>query len=134
MSDVTTRIEALYYLWDACWDQCPHPPRPHSCTVVRELPVTRVTAKRVYFKGMTRMQKELFVDRATLEREGSISHRRISPMLYLERPDLPEPYRPPSLAELRREMAEAHPDVGGDAEAFREARARYVGAKGGGAR
>lgn len=131
MSTVTIRIDALYYLWDACWDGCPYPARPHSCTVVRELPVTKVTAKRIYFQ---KWDRTYFVDRATLEREGSISHRRISPMLYLEPPELPEPERPPSLAELRRNMAEAHPDVGGDPEAFREARARYVAAKGGDAR
>ncbi len=34
-----------------------------------------------------------------------------------------------SLARLRREMADSHPDAGGDPAAFREAHARYTAAK-----
>ena len=34
-----------------------------------------------------------------------------------------------TVARLRREMADAHPDAGGDPVAFREAHARYTAAK-----
>ena len=58
-------------------------------------------------------------------------HRGMRQLLYLEQPKLPDNYhRPKSLTELRREMADCHPDRGGSAAEFRAAHARYAAAKG----
>lgn len=121
---------ALYELKWTCWDGCP--PREHDCYEVVEHPVTRVTARRVYFRhGRRRYDtREHFVSRADLD-TGPVFHGALLTKLHAQVPEVPRPPAPPSVAELRRAMAEAHPDRGGDPAEFREAHARYLAARGG---
>jgi hypothetical protein len=124
-----TRRTAHNYVWYTCWDTCyGHPGR--GCYELRACEVTRVTNKRIYFRDDIERysEREQFVDRATIEREGSVYHRGQRQFLYLEPPELHD-YRPKSLSELRREMADHHPDRGGDPAEFRVAHARYTAAK-----
>lgn len=99
--------------------------------------ITRKTAKRVYYfpDGHTeRSQRERFVDRATLERDGQATRRsggwwESDRTVYLNPPVIEQAQRP-TLGELRKAMADAHPDrEGGNHEAFIAARARYERAR-----
>jgi hypothetical protein len=94
-----------------------------------------VTAKRIYFNArpwITFDLNEHFVDRAAIESTGETYHRGIQENLSLVvpavRPNSSHLERK-SIAELRREMANCHPDVGGDPVEFRAAHGRYVAAK-----
>ncbi len=102
--------------------------------------VTRKTAKRVYYvRQQYRGGRETigFVDRDALERDGEVTRRsghwweedsRLFATL-----DAAEEYigigrhapKAPDLAQMKQEMADAHPDRGGTAEEFIAARDRY---------
>lgn len=98
--------------------------------------ITKRTPKRIYYRR-GRAGRVGFVDRAILEAEGVVTNRGRSHweddyQLYATHgaalaaiaPD-PEP----TLKELRRAAADAHPDRGGAHEAFLAAQARYETAK-----
>ncbi len=132
-ANLAPQLTHLYYERWKCWDWCPG--GDHDCYEVRACPVTRVTAKRIYFRGSPDgprwlQEQEMFVDRAAIEKDGRIYNRRLREALHLEPPTRREARQQTKcLAELRREMAELHPDVGGDPDEFRTAHARYIAAK-----
>jgi hypothetical protein len=113
--------EYLYELWDANWDDGPL----GNWQILRH-EITRKTAKRIYFhfRGRT-----AFVDRQRIEVDGEIFYRPATHTLYLTEPEIPDRPKLPSLPELRKAMAEAHPDRGGSDAAFIAARARYETAR-----
>ena len=124
------RVEYLHSLdWDEPYDDA----FAKGSWVRREYRITRKTAARVYYVKDYR-GGEGFADRAALERDGQVrlryeyvgqSHRT----LHVEPPPIPTRQNPANLSELRKQMADAHPDRGGDREAFEAARASYLRAK-----
>ncbi|MFJ4637635.1 hypothetical protein ACIP69_18675 [Streptomyces hygroscopicus] len=116
--------EFLYELWDANWDDGPL----GNWQILRH-EITRKTAKRIYFTFGNRGRRSGFVDRQRIEAEGELFYRPAGRTLYLAEPDIPRQPKPPSLPELKRAMAEAHPDRGGSNEAFIAARRRYEQAR-----
>ena len=124
---------------------------------IRAFPIVRKTAKRIYYKqkwlewipeidapDISRQDSQSddqdirFADREELERTGETekyggswgSVLRDDYRLYLKPPLRHEPEPDlPDLAELKAEMAAAHPDRGGSNAAFIEARKRYVEAR-----
>lgn len=116
------RIEYLYELWDANWDDGPL----GNYQILRH-EITRKTPKRIYFTyGNGRSG---FVDRQRIEADGEIYHGYTLRRLHLAPPEIPTQAKPPSLPELRRAMADAHPDRGGSDEAFIAAQQRYEAAR-----
>ena len=97
--------------------------------------VTRKTAKRVYYVKDGYRNSEGFVDRATLERDGKVELRyeyafQDGRTLYAQPPPIPDRGpRPADLSALKRAMADAHPDRGGDRDTFQAARTAYHRAK-----
>jgi hypothetical protein len=115
--------------------------------------ITKKTAKRIYYirrephrDGQVISTDELeigYVDRQKLEADGEVSNRGVhwsqdDSHLYATT-DPPEWWNPwrsawstetATLSQLRKEMADAHPDRGGDRDRFMAARARYLAAKG----
>lgn len=96
--------------------------------------VTRKTAKRVYYdRGDD--YGEGFIDRAVFERDGKATNRGrhwsyADRTLYVEPQPRPEHrYLPPDLPGLKKAMADAHPDRGGNREEFEKARTQYLRAK-----
>jgi hypothetical protein len=124
---------SLYYPFDGEWDG------NRLGYAVRSYPITRVTAQRVYFDtrlvdGRTGQPvgplRESWVSRRQLEETGGV--RKDGEQLCTEPPELPtwgRPETPVDLSELRRAMADAHPDRGGTTAQFDAARARYVQAR-----
>lgn len=97
---------------------------------VISLPITKKTAKRIYYlrpRGPFEWEPG-YVDRQELERLGSVRAARWL-QLFAEPPELPKPAPAPDLKALKAEMAAAHPDRGGTDEAFIAARERYLRAK-----
>ncbi|MFE7856019.1 hypothetical protein [Streptomyces sp. NPDC057403] len=97
---------------------------------VLSFPITRKTAKRVYYlrpRGPFEWEPG-YVDRQELERTGSVPAARWL-TLFATPPELPKPVVPPGLKELKAAMAAAHPDAGGSNEQFIKARAKYVEAR-----
>jgi hypothetical protein len=109
-------------------------------------PITRVTAKRIYFRGgasglLEYSLREFYIDRAAIERggdvvgkllsNGGVYHRGVRQILHLEPPVRREfaPVDEKTIAALRKEAADLHPDRGGDPDQFRAAHARYTAAK-----
>lgn len=98
--------------------------------------VTKKTARRIYYDANTldrHLGRVRFVDRTALERDGEVRRRSAGwwepdITVYLQPPVLEEPARP-GLSELRARMTAAHPDRGGDHEAFIAAREAYERAK-----
>ncbi|MCH9729882.1 MAG: hypothetical protein K0U84_09445 [Actinomycetia bacterium] len=143
MPDLAALPEHLYYTRWVCWDGCP--PNEdlrgilagHDCYEIVACPITRSTAKRIYFRepvvrlrsGLIDHGPEYFVDRMVIERDGEIFHRGLRKSLQLAPPELRSSPPPKSVADLRREMADCHPDRGGDPAEFRRAHARYMAAK-----
>ena len=122
MSAAPAAAEFLYELWDANWDDGPL----GNYQILRH-PITKKTPKRIYFtRGGSRAA---FVDRRQIEANGEIFYRPIARTLYLAEPQIPGRPKPPSLPELRKAMADAHPDRGGTDEAFIAARQRYEHAR-----
>lgn len=113
--------EFLYELWDANWDD-----GPLGNWEIRRHEITQKTAKRIYF---TFRHRTAFVDRQRIEADGEIFYRPAARTLYLTEPDIPHQPKPPSLPELRKAMADAHPDRGGTDAAFIAARQRYERAR-----
>lgn len=139
---MTPQYTHLYYQWDRCWDGCwdvidgevrfvgdlPG----HTCSEIREMVVTRTTAKRIYFidNGNRYDPVERFVVRAAIEPTGSVYHREVRKILHLTSPNLHRYDKPvESLADLRKAAADLHPDRGGDPAEFRAAYDRYARAK-----
>ena len=121
MSDITA-TEYLYELWDANWDD-----GPLSNYQILRHEITKKTAKRIYFTyGNGRSG---FVDRQRIEADGEIYHGYTLRRLHLAPPEIPTRPKPPSLPELRKAMADAHPDRGGTDEAFIAARRQYEQAR-----
>ena len=116
------RTEFLYELWDANWDD-----GPLGNYKILAHPITKKTAKRIYFTLLN--GRSGFVDRQKIEAEGEIYHGHSYRRLHLTRPEIPSRPKPPSLPELRKAMAAAHPDRGGTDAAFIAARQRYERAK-----
>jgi hypothetical protein len=151
---LTQQYTHLYYEHWKCWDGCFNA-EPHDCYAVMACPVTRVTAKRIYFRGADdgakwRRESEMYINRAAIEQggdavgrllsNGGVYHRMMRVVLHLEPPQresdslrrvIKATARTPDkpVAELRREAADLHPDRGGDPDAFRAAYARYARAK-----
>lgn len=121
MTDLAV-TEYLYELWDANWDD-----GPLSNWQILRHEITKKTAKRIYFVyGNGRAG---FVDRQKIEADGEIYHGYTPRRLHLTPPDLLTRPKPPSLPELRKAMADAHPDRGGTDAEFIAARARYERAR-----
>jgi len=85
-------------------------------------PVTAVTDTHLFFRAFGAERR---VSRAALAATGAVRLRD----LYLTLALFPPPVPAPSLAQLRRAAADAHPDRGGSAERFQAAHAAYVEAK-----
>jgi hypothetical protein len=117
---------------------------------VQAVPIVKKTAKLIYYASDSWDRREAVVSpgcvsREQFETDGVIpipGHRhRLGPAgrlffasreaaeaaLYRRKGEQAERVRPqaPSIRELRRAMADAHPDRGGSAEQFIEARRRY---------
>lgn len=120
MTAIPAAIEYLYELWDANWDDGPL----GNWQIIRH-EITRKTSKRIYFHSRGRTA---FVDRQRIEADGEIFYRPTARTLYLAEPEIPGTPKAPSLPELRKAMADAHPDRGGSDEAFIAARRRYEAA------
>ncbi|MFJ9988602.1 hypothetical protein ACIQUD_32095 [Streptomyces globisporus] len=121
MSEITAP-EYLYELWDANWDDGPL----GNYQILRH-EITKKTPKRIYFvmRGHSG-----FVDRQRIEADGEILHGYTLRRLHLNPPEIPGQRQAPSLPELKRAMADAHPDrESGSHEAFIAARARYERAR-----
>jgi hypothetical protein len=123
---VTTavRVEFLYELWDANWDD-----GPLGNYQVLAHPITKKTAKRIYFTYCTGGHRAGFVDRQKIEAAGEVYHGYTRRRLHLTEPEIPSRPKPPSLPGLKAAMAAAHPDRGGTHEAFIAARKRYETAR-----
>lgn len=93
--------------------------------------VIKRTPKFIYYMGPYKHRRR--IDREAFERDGSIATRRYwehDHHLFARYEDAERdiaPFEPgaPDVRQLRREMADAHPDAGGSAEAFIAARERY---------
>lgn len=120
-SDSVIKVEYLYELWEANWDD-----GPMGNWQILRYEVTKKTPKRIYIslRGRT-----AFVDRQQIESDGEFFYRPTGRILYLSEPDIPHQPKPPSLPELKQIMADAHPDRGGTEEAFIAARRRYKKAR-----
>lgn len=137
---ITPQYSHVYRLRYRCWDHCQPFGHAGSCYEVLGFPVTRVTAKRIYFWESHHRDHprhpdygcEHFVNRADIGPTGEVWHRAVCSRLFLAPPPLPDLQRvdgQKSVAELRREAADLHPDRGGDPAAFRAAHARYLSAR-----
>ncbi len=143
---LTPEYTHLYYEYWACWDGCWTADPGHECYEVLACPVTRVTAKRIYFRGADngpkyRRDREWFVSRRDIEgpgdvvgqllSNGGVYHRGMRQILHLEPPVRRKfaPVDEKTIAALRKEAADLHPDRGGDPDQFRAAHARYTAAK-----
>lgn len=124
MTDQPAVIEFLYEVWDANWDD-----GPLGNYQVLAHPITKKTPKRIYFTYSTGGHRAGFVDRQRLEADGEIYHGYTMRRLHLAPPEIPDHTRKPSLSELRKAMAAAHPDRGGTDAEFIAARQRYERAR-----
>ncbi|MGW3651867.1 hypothetical protein [Streptomyces sp. NPDC000878] len=94
------------------------------------LPIAKKTAKRIYYlrpRGPFEWEPG-YVDRQELERHGSVRAAHWL-LLFAEPPEIPKPAAAPDLKALKAAMAAAHPDLGGDDDAFIAAREQYLRAK-----
>lgn len=121
MSEVAA-TEYLFELWDTNWDD-----GPLGNYQILRYPITKKTAKRIYFtftNGRTG-----FVNRQRIEADGEIYYGPTLHRLHLTLPEIPHRSKSPSLPELRKAMADAHPDRGGNDSEFIAARQRYERAR-----
>jgi hypothetical protein len=123
MTDLTA-AEFLYELWDANWDD-----GPMGNWQILQHPITKKTAKRIYFTYSTGGHRAGCIDRQRIEADGEIYHGYTLRRLHLTPPEIPGRPKQPSLAELKAAMADALPDRGGCDVAFIAARARYEKAR-----
>lgn len=72
-----------------------------------------------------------FIHRDAFDGDGSVYHAKVREVLYREPPLVRAARRvsDPNLADLRKAMADAHPDRGGNRDDFQQARASYLRAK-----
>lgn len=124
MSATPAPAEYLYELWDANWDD-----GPLGNYQVLAHPITKKTPRRIYFTYSTGGHRTGYVDRQRIEADGVIYHGYTRRRLHLTPPEIPSRPRKPSLPELRKAMADAHPDRGGTDAEFIAARARYERAR-----
>ena len=117
-------VEYLYELWDANWDD-----GPLGNYQILKHEITKKTAKRIYFTYCHAGHRSGYVDRQKIEAAGEILHGYMLRRLHLTPPEIPSRPKPPTLPELRKAMADAHPDRGGSDEAFIAARHRYERAR-----
>jgi len=92
-------------------------------------PIEKLTSKRVWFTEPGGDQRRRSVDRAGLETKG-LTHAK--PWgVWLDPPNMGPYYRPalPDMAQLKADMAAAHPDRGGTDREFIAARRRYERAR-----
>ena len=97
--------------------------------------VIKRTPKFIYYEGPYKHRRR--IDREAFERDGSIATRRYwehDHHLFATFGDAEKDIAPfeagaPDVRQLRREMADAHPDAGGSDEAFIAARQRYERAR-----
>ncbi|MFB7867406.1 hypothetical protein [Streptomyces sp. NPDC056069] len=122
--DDLVATQYLYELWDANWDD-----GPLGNYTILEHPITKKTPKRIYFTYSTGVHRAGYVDRQKIEADGEIYHGYTMRRLHLAPPEIPQQAKRPSVADLRKAMADAHPDRGGTDEAFIAARARYERAR-----
>ncbi|MCG0061687.1 hypothetical protein L0F81_00035 [Streptomyces tricolor] len=122
MADLA-HAEFLYELWDANWDE-----GPLGNYQILAHPITKKTPKRIYFVFLNQ-RRTSFVDRQKIEAAGEVYHGYTMRRLHLTPPEIPDREKKPSLPELRKAMADAHPDRGGSDEAFIAARRRYEAAR-----
>lgn len=136
--DTTQTGECLYSVRDRCWDGCYDYEgigEAHQCYVIQTWPITKKTEKRIYFRGgagCTRMDRERtsFIEVVRFDEDGSAYHRVLRQRLHLTPPEVHSHRpKPKNVSELKREMADAHPDRGGSREAFETARGQYLRAK-----
>lgn len=136
--DTTQPGECLYSLWHRCWDGCwdydfggikPD----HQCYALQTWPIIKRTEKRIYFRGGDtgcvdwKRERTSFIDLSKFNADGVAWHRKLQELLHLSRPpEIQTRPKPKTISELKREMADAHPDRGGTNEAFIAARQRYV--------
>lgn len=134
---MTTEVSAVEYLYGTRVEWPDDGPEIREAVPFR---VTRKTAKRVYYvRQQYRGGRETigFVDREALERDGEVIRRsghwwEDDFRLFAEL-DAAEEHigigrhapKAPDLAQLKQEMAAAHPDRGGTAEEFMAARGKY---------
>ncbi|MEV6014697.1 hypothetical protein [Streptomyces sp. NPDC051997] len=123
MADIAP-AEFLYELWDANWDD-----GPMGNWQILQHPITKKTARRIYFAYSTGGHRAGYVDRQRIEADGEIYHGYTLRRLHLAPPEIPTRAKKPDLAELKAAMAAAHPDRGGSDEAFIAARDRYQKAR-----
>jgi hypothetical protein len=135
---MTAEVSAVEYLYGTRVEW------PEDGPEIREVipfRVTRKTAKRVYYVrqkiGHTGRVDIGFIDREALERDGEVRRKMgrwwESDSHLLAALDAAEAHigigqhapRVPDLAQLKQEMAAAHPDRGGSPEKFIAARKRY---------
>lgn len=136
MTDIVTDLTAtaLYELYYRCADACQDPDDPygrspdHVCHSITVYGITKVTAERFYFGDWR--GRSYFIARTAFDQDGRAFHRGLRTFLHLTEPEIPRRPKPVSLSDLRRQMADAHPDRGGDRDTFQAARARYIAAKG----
>lgn len=114
----------LYELHDANWDD-----GPLGNYQVLAHPITKKTAKRIYFTYNLNRSRTSFVDREKIEADGEVYHGYTMRRLHLSPPEIPSQPKRATVAELKQAMADAHPDRGGTNEAFIAARARYERAR-----
>lgn len=122
MAAAPVPVEYLYELWDANWDDGPL----GNYKILRH-EITKKTSKRIYFTYLN--GRTGFVDRQRIEAAGEIYHGDTRHRLHLTSPEIPHQPKPPSLPELRKAMADAHPDRGGTEAEFIAARALYETAR-----
>lgn len=118
-------IEYLYFIYDGDWDG------NGGQSEVWRYRITRKTRTRIYFaRTMNPRDTDPFIsciDRQRIEADGEIWYHGRD--LYLRPPQLPKRPASPDLKELKKLMADAHPDRGGSDAEFIEARARYQRAR-----
>ncbi|MFC8983872.1 hypothetical protein [Streptomyces sp. NPDC057115] len=124
MNATPAPAEYLYELWDANWDD-----GPLGNWKVLQHPITKKTARRIYFTYSTGGHRTGYVDRQQIEADGEIYHGYTRRRLHLTPPEILSRPQQPSLPELRKAMAAAHPDRGGTDAEFIAARARYERAR-----
>lgn len=134
---MTTEVSAVEYLYGTRVEWPDDGPEIREAVPFR---VTRKTAKRVYYvrrRGSVGRETIGFVDREALERDGEVirksGHWWEDDFRLFAELDAAEAHvgigrhapKAPDLAQLKQEMAAAHPDRGGTAEEFMAARGKY---------
>jgi len=86
------------------------------------IPVTHASATHIHFRAFGADRR---ISRAALAATGAVRLHDLDLTVHLSPPPVPAP----SLGQLRRAAADAHPDRGGSAAAFMAAHAAYRAAR-----